>query len=167
MIRADRDSIKISFIGPEDAGKTTSVRQLSSKFMTISPKGKTVGIDFGKYKHDDSVYLFGVPGSLMFKFVIKIGVRGSDGLVLVIDSSDPKIDEARKLYEVAKRVVDHDNVVVFANKQDLPDALPPEEIREIVEEELGLTDPPTFGTVATEGVGLEEGVEELLSMIQE
>ncbi|WP_456482260.1 ADP-ribosylation factor-like protein [Methanopyrus sp.] len=166
MIDREEDKVKISFIGPEDAGKTTSIKQLSSKFLTVSPRGKTIAIDFGKYKYDDSVYLFGVPGDLRFKFVIKVGIRGSDGIVIVVDSSDPNVDQLRRIYEVVKDVIENDNVIVFANKQDLPDALPPKDVKGLIEENLGIPNPPTVGTIAVEGEGLREGIEKLLDMIR-
>ncbi len=156
------DIIKVAVIGPEDAGKTTVVRQLSDTFTTVSPKGKTVGIDFGKCKYYENVRLFGVPGHLMFKFVMKLGARGADGIIFVIDSADPKIDHAVEIYNIVKNVVKNpENVVVFANKQDLPNAKPPEEIKELVESHIGLN-APTFGTVAIEGEGLKEGLDHLL-----
>ncbi|WP_456434585.1 ADP-ribosylation factor-like protein [Methanopyrus sp.] len=114
----DCRKVKIAVIGPEDAGKTTVVRQLSDKFTTVSPRGKTVGIDFGKCKYYEDVYMFGVPGHLRFKFVMRLGARNADGMILVIDSADPRIDTAVKIYNVVKDVVRNPHrVVVFANKQ--------------------------------------------------
>ncbi|MEO2241385.1 MAG: ADP-ribosylation factor-like protein [Euryarchaeota archaeon] len=154
--------IKIAVIGPEDAGKTTVVRQLSDKFATVSPKGRTIGIDFGRCKYFDGVYLFGVPGQLRFKFVMKLGARNADGLILVIDSANPQIDTAVEIYDLVKGVVKNpDRLVVFANKQDLEDALPPERVGELVSERLDLN-PPVVGTVAIEGKGLKEGLGLLL-----
>ncbi|WP_456483733.1 GTP-binding protein [Methanopyrus kandleri] len=167
MISEDSDSngdrkVKIAVIGPEDAGKTTVVRQLSDKFTTVSPRGKTVGIDFGKCKYYEGVYMFGVPGHLRFKFVMRLGARNADGMILVIDSADPRIDKAVKIYNIVKSVVKNPHrVVVFANKQDLPDALSPEQVGELVERALGIS-PPVIGTVAIKGEGLREGLDTLL-----
>ncbi|WP_456454741.1 ADP-ribosylation factor-like protein [Methanopyrus sp.] len=158
----DSRKVKIAVIGPEDAGKTTVVRQLSDKFTTVSPRGKTVGIDFGKCKYYEDVYMFGVPGHLRFKFVMRLGARNADGMILVIDSADPRIDTAVKIYNVVRGVVKNPHrVVVFANKQDLHDALSPEQVEELVERALGIS-PPVIGTVAIKGKGLREGLDILL-----
>ena len=93
--------------------------------------------------------------------------RNTEGIIFVVDSNDrARVAEAR---EVLQRMLNEDEIrnavlLVFANKQDLPEAMPAAEITE----KLGLhsiRQRPWYiqATCATSGEGLYEGLE--LSLI--
>jgi len=94
---------------------------------------------------------------------------GTQGLIFVVDSADrDRIDEARQ--ELHKIVNDREMreviILVFANKQDLPDAMKPQEIQD----KLGLTMTSlrqrnwyVQPACATTGDGLFEGLTWLMS----
>ncbi|KNC85773.1 hypothetical protein SARC_02038 [Sphaeroforma arctica JP610] len=87
---------------------------------------------------------------------------GTQGLIFVVDSSDrDRIDEARS--ELHKIVSDREMkdamVLVFANKQDVPGAMKPQEISErlglpVIRDRKWFVQP----SCATTGEGLIEGL---------
>jgi len=83
------------------------------------------------------------------------------GVILVVDSTKPETFP-RALEMLRKAKVYGLPLVVFANKQDLPGALSPEEVRERMHLPPEI---PVIGTVATEKKNLIKGVETLLSLI--
>ena len=96
--------------------------------------------------------------------------RNTEGIIFVVDSNDrARIAEAR---EVLQRMLNEDEIrnavlLVFANKQDLPEAMPAAEITE----KLGLhsiRQRPWYiqATCATSGEGLYEGLEWLSTTLK-
>lgn len=94
---------------------------------------------------------------------------GTQALIFVVDSSDKeRIDEARKELHmiVNDREMREVVILVFANKQDLPDAMKPDELQD----RLGLTLSGMRSRVyvvqpccATTGDGLYEGLSWLMT----
>ena len=91
--------------------------------------------------------------------------RGTDALIYVVDCSDvARVEEAR--VELHK-VLDNDEVkltnravLVYANKQDLPNALPPSEMLSRLQlDRVRGVEWYCQGSVASEGKGLYEGLE--------
>ena len=97
---------------------------------------------------------------------------GTQALIFVVDSSDrDRIDEARKELHmiVNDREMREVVILVFANKQDLPEAMKPEELQE----KLGLTLTGLRNRTwivhpccATTGDGLYEGLSWLMAHTQ-
>ena len=97
--------------------------------------------------------------------------RGTDALIFVVDSTDrARIEEARsELHKILSNdEVQQTNsaVLVFANKQDLPHAIPPTEMIE----KLALRSVPCMnwycqGSVASTGAGLYEGLDWLNNVL--
>merc|ERR1711957_1034180 len=89
--------------------------------------------------------------------------QGTNGLIYVVDSNDrDRVEDAR---EELHKILNEDDmryavVLVFANKQDLPNAMPAAEITE----KLGLNDMRNRqwfiqSACATTGDGLYEGID--------
>ncbi|MBM1154515.1 GTP-binding protein [archaeon] len=160
-----RPAIKILVTGPYYSGKSTFVSALCREAVHVDELKTTVGLDFG-YEEVGvfELHLFGTPGHDRFAFLQEILAVGSVGILLIVDSSFP--ETFIWALDILRRVRTDPNipVVVVANKQDLPGALPPEDVKA----EMGLPDDiPVVPCIATKGVGVVEAVRKLIEMIKE
>jgi small GTP-binding protein len=136
-------SFKIVVTGPFNSGKTTIVRTLCELSMTTErpltrPEESakkpttTVGMDFGVVDLGDGyvVRLFGTPGQRRFSFMWHILAKSMNGYVLMVDATDESsVIEAQDIFAEFRRIYPDVPYVIVANKQDLGDALRPEDIR--------------------------------------
>ncbi len=135
-------AVKIVVTGPFNSGKTQFIRTIS-EIEVVSTERKitdearfvkeqtTVAMDFGRITIDNDLvlYLFGTPGQRRFDFMWDILSEGMLGFVVMVDSTSPQtFREAKYILEVFRRYA-KTPYVVAANKQDLPDAWSPEDIR--------------------------------------
>jgi len=104
----------------------------------------------------------GSPGQLHFKDVRNMVARGSDGVLFLIDSSDPgSIGNALTLITECRCLLgDNIPMVIIANKQDLDNALNPEEISNLIGEK-------TYLGSAKNNFGIKEAIIRLLKIISE
>jgi len=135
-------TVKMVVTGPFNAGKTEFIQTVSEidvvstekKISTEEQKIKettTVAMDFGRITVDDEMvlYLFGTPGQKRFEFMWEILSEGMLGFILMIDSTRPEtFREARSILQTF-RAYSTPPYVVAANKQDLPEAWDPDDIR--------------------------------------
>jgi small GTP-binding protein len=135
-------TVKMVVTGPFSSGKTQFIQTVSEidvvaterKISSESERIKettTVAMDFGRITVDDDLvlYLFGTPGQKRFDFMWEILSEGMLGFVVMVDSSRPEtFREARRILETF-RAYAPTPYVVSANKQDLPDAWDPEDMR--------------------------------------
>lgn len=99
-------------------------------------------------------------------------LRSSDGVIFVVDSADREnLDEAR--VELMRLVKGQNNpsclpTLILANKQDLPDAMTPEEIsKELSVQELSVTQQCQLLPVcAVTGEGLPDAMDCMVDMVQ-
>ena len=153
---------KILITGPYNAGKTTIVHALSTRAISVDRKGTTVALDFGHLEYKGfTADLFGTIGQERFDPVLEQLGGESLGVILVVDSTKPETFP-RALEMLKKARVYGLPLVVFANKQDLPGALTPEEVRNLMHLPSEI---PVVGTVATEKKNIYEGLEKLLELI--
>lgn len=96
---------KVVVAGPFAAGKTTLIRKISDGVVVGTEQPTTgaeadvkatttVGMEYGTYTVDDEelsirLHLYGVPGQSRFSFMWDIVSDGMDGLVLLIDGTNP------------------------------------------------------------------------------
>jgi len=180
--------VKLCVIGPYQAGKTMIIKHLDPNALTVGyTKGSystTIGLDLGVVYWDVEsgeiqsksqfrgeagsevweVYLFGTPGQMRYTPVRQVLVKGSSGLVLVIDSTKlGQVGFALAMYNEVRNVLKKNvPMVVMANKQDEDNAVKPDTIADL----LGLPDVPVYGTSAITGVGIREALVDLLSRIR-
>ncbi len=135
-------TVKIVVTGPFSAGKTAFIQTVSEidvveterKITNESEKIKettTVAMDFGRITIDEDLvlYLFGTPGQRRFDFMWEILSEGMLGFIVLVDSTRPEtFREARRILETF-RAYAPTPYVVAANKQDLPEAWEPEDMR--------------------------------------
>jgi len=138
-----RNSIKILVAGHFGAGKTTFVRTISET-PTIATERKTtageeklrkptttVAMDYGEYTVNGKKYhIFGIPGQERFEFMWPILAKNAKGFIILLDSTDTsRWFEAFKQINLFRKISVNAPFVFAANKRDLPNALPLEEIQ--------------------------------------
>lgn len=138
--------VKMVVTGPFAAGKTEFIQTISeiavvsterkiSDFTRAIKDHTTVAMDFGRITVDSDLvlYLFGTPGQRRFDFMWEILAEGMLGFIVLVDSTRSEtFREAKQIIEIFRSYTDTP-FVVAANKQDLEDAWPPEDIRVILE----------------------------------
>ena len=174
--RDNKKKIKILISGPFAAGKTQFIKTISeiepitTEKKTTKDKEKrvkdftTVAMDFGKITIDDEheLYLFGTPGQSRFDFMWDILGKGALGIIVLVDSTNPQtFHEARQIINFFESNYPVP-MVVGANKQDLPDAWPPEMIKAALN--LDTEDIPVIPVVATDKESVKNA---LLTLLQE
>jgi len=171
--------IKIVIAGPFAAGKTQFINTVSD-IKTVSTERRTstageknvkdyttVAMDFGKIRIDEEheLYLFGTPGQSRFDFMWEILGGGALGIIILVDSTDPKtFHEARRIINFFQSRFPVP-IVVGANKQDLPNAWPPEDVKfalDISEDE----DIPVIGLSAKNKDDVKKTLLTLLDIIR-
>jgi hypothetical protein len=135
-------TVKMVITGPFSAGKTefissvseidvvTTERKISSDAERVKEE-TTVAMDFGRITVDDDLvlYLFGTPGQRRFDFMWEILSEGMLGFIVLVDSVRPEtFREAKHILEVFRGYASTPYVIA-ANKQDLPDAWTPDDLR--------------------------------------
>jgi len=138
-------NLKIVVGGHFGAGKTTLIKGLSevkpvlteaklSNFgdETFYPEKSTttVGSEWGKLKVGNlALHLFGIPGQSRFSFIWDSVGLGTKGYIFLLDSTRPDLWE--DTMEQIDFFMDRHPApfIVAANKQDLPNAAPIEDIK--------------------------------------
>lgn len=124
--------MKLVVTGPFESGKSKMIHHITGgSCINIERNGTTIAMDHGLADVDGlKVFLFGTPGLLRFKTMRKILSEGADGIIFVVDSVDPESDARAKLFfrEIAF-FLPGVPCIVAANKQDLEDARPVEQLR--------------------------------------
>jgi ADP-ribosylation factor-like protein 3 len=169
--KTDQDA-RILVLGLDNAGKTTILKKLSNEDITqIQP---TQGFNIKSIQtHGFKLNVWDIGGQKVIRGYWSNYFETTDALLFVIDSSDRRrLQESGQ--ELAELIEDEKlagvPVLVFANKQDLLQALPANEIAE----KLGLHNLPQRGDrvwniqacSAKTGEGLEEGMEWLLKILR-
>src|SRR5712692_97129 len=135
-------TVKMVVTGPFNSGKTQFIQSVSEidvvsterKITSEAERVKentTVAMDFGRITVDDDLvlYLFGTPGQRRFDFMWEILAEGMLGFVVMVDSTKPEtFREAKSILETF-RAYAPTPYVVAANKQDIPDAWPADDLR--------------------------------------
>lgn len=154
--------MKILVTGSYHSGKSTIIRSLTQgKSISIDKKSTTVALDHGIVNIEDlRINLFGTPGLKHFKILRQILSKGADGVLFIVDSQDKNSDqEAKAIWQEVQQFLPGVPITVAANKQDLPKARKPVQIRE----DLGI--PPEvyiIPTSAKTGQNVENALRVLL-----
>ena len=159
---------KVLMVGLDAAGKTTILEYL--KFNVVATTIPTVGfnveeIKFGKL----TMTIWDIGGQDKIRMLWRHYYEGNHGIIFVVDSSDhDRLDLAKdELWKVLNAdECKNAALLVIANKQDLPGALPVSDLAG----KLGLHSVKgrqwfIQGAVATRGEGLYDGLRELSKSI--
>ena len=148
---------KMLVTGPYDAGKSTTVQNMSEEAVSVDRLGTTVSLDHGQVERNGlKAELFGTPGQKRFDWALDFLGRSIFGCFIVVDSRDPNYDRVRKLKEDLE--AEELPFIILANFQNKDDALSPEEI----EEELDIK---TVGIDAKHDEGLDNALQSLMEEI--
>lgn len=120
---------KILVTGPYNSGKSSFVHSASTKAVSVDRFGTTIALDHGHVNYKGfAADLFGTPGQERFDPILEYLGGESIGVVVVIDSTEPKsFPRAKDMLELTKTT--GLPAVLAANKADLKGALKPEQIR--------------------------------------
>ena len=163
---------KIVYYGPGLCGKTTNLQWIYKKTNPDS-KGKMISLatetertlffDFlplalGEIRgFKTRFHLYTVPGQVFYDASRKLILKGVDGVVFVADSQiermEANIESVENLrLNLAEQGYDLDKVpyVIQYNKRDLPNVVPVDELRRV----LNLRTVPDFEACAAEGAGV-------------
>eukprot|EP00696_Hemimastix_kukwesjijk_P002895 gnl/Hemi2/13535_TR4623_c0_g1_i1.p2 gnl/Hemi2/13535_TR4623_c0_g1~~gnl/Hemi2/13535_TR4623_c0_g1_i1.p2 ORF type:complete len:202 (+),score=73.88 gnl/Hemi2/13535_TR4623_c0_g1_i1:77-682(+) len=166
--RTNRE-IRILFLGLDNAGKTTILKQLSNEdISSISP---TVGFNVKTVLHDQfRLNVWDIGGQTTIRRYWNQYFERTDALVYVVDSADQRrLEEAAVELEklMAENQLGSVPILIFANKQDLVHALPAGEIVESMNLH-NIRDRTWFiqACSAKTGMGLEAGMEWVVKTIK-
>jgi signal recognition particle receptor subunit beta len=174
---------KIVFYGPGLCGKTTNLHWIYKKTNPDS-KGKMISLatetertlffDFlplslGEIRgFKTRFHLYTVPGQVFYDASRKLILKGVDGVVFVADSQIERMEANIESIEnlrvnVAEQGYDL-NITPFViqyNKRDLPNVVPVEEMRMI----LNQRSVPDFEAVATKGAGVFDTLKAIAKLV--
>ncbi|KAI8876344.1 ARF/SAR superfamily [Backusella circina FSU 941] len=153
--------MRILMLGLDAAGKTTILYKLKlNQSVTTIP---TVGFNVESVTYKNVKFnVWDVGGQDKIRNLWRHYYTGTQGLIFVIDSQDrDRIDEARQeLHRIlSDREMKDCLLLVFANKQDLPGVMSPQEVTD----KLGLDNMKerpwyVYPSCATTGDGLFQGL---------
>lgn len=146
---------KIVYYGPGVAGKTTNLKHIYAQ-VPGNVKGEMVSlatedertlffdflpIDLGTVQgFKTRFHLYTVPGQVFYNASRKLILRGVDGIIFVADSAPNRLranaESMRNLRENLEEynlTLDEVPMVIQFNKRDLPDAMPVEMLRMVVD----------------------------------
>ena len=174
---------KIVYYGPGLCGKTTNLQFVydslpsnnKSKMLSLATKtDRTLFFDFlpldlGKIRGmRTKLQLYTVPGQVYYNSTRQLVLKGADGIVFVADSQDFALDanleSLQNLEDNLKRQgvrLREIPLVMQYNKRDLPNALPVTEINT----ELNTLRAPSFESVATTGLGVEDTLKGITQLV--
>lgn len=176
-------NLKIVYYGPAMSGKTTNLEyihanvdpKLRGELVSLkTQEDRTLFFDFlqlevGRIKGLKPKFnLYTVPGQVVYVATRKLVLDGADGVVFVADSQADRIREnigllgnlAAHLSTLGNDLSDYP-LVLQCNKQDLPNAMAPEELRS----QLNHDAVPCLGAVATEGEGVFETLKTIINLV--
>jgi len=123
---------KIALIGFSGVGKTTITRLIRAEEIPMKHiptiTGDVAAIKVGSLH----MYLWDFAGQEQFSFIWSRFVKGSDAIILVVDSTEHNMNESKFFVDLIKKEAPKSRVAIVANKQDLPGAQSPEKIAEIL-----------------------------------
>jgi hypothetical protein len=119
---------KILVTGPYNAGKSSFIHAVSDTAVSVDRLGTTVALDHGQATVDGlAADVFGTPGQSRFDPILKMLAGQALGVIVVVDATKPEtFPRAREMLQLTWK--EGLPAIIAANKQDLPHALPPQEV---------------------------------------
>jgi len=123
---------KISLIGFSGVGKTTITKLIKAEEIPVEHiptiTGDVTTIKIGNL----SFYLWDFAGQEQFSFLWSKIIKGSDAVLLIINSTLENIEKSKFFLELIKEEAPYAHSAVIGNKQDQPDAISVDEIERIL-----------------------------------
>ncbi|XP_074387204.1 ADP-ribosylation factor-like protein 2 isoform X2 [Zonotrichia albicollis] len=134
-MREKERELRLLVLGLDNAGKTTLLKRLNGE--DVGGTSPTLGFNIKTLEHRGfQLHVWDVGGQSSLRSYWRNYFESTDGLVWVVDSSDHERLKlcARELKALLKEErLAGASLLVFANKQDLPGALPAGDIRQALE----------------------------------
>lgn len=119
---------KIALVGFSGVGKTTITRLIRAEEIPMKHiptiTGDVAAIKVGSLH----MYLWDFAGQEQFSFIWSRFVKGSDAIILVVDSTKQNMKESKFFVDLIRKEAPKARVAIVANKQDIPGAMTPEKI---------------------------------------
>ncbi len=135
--------VKVAILGFAGVGKTTTLHLLRGETIPLV-HDPTIGVSIKKLPdeiNNANIVLWDLAGQSRFSILWAKMIANAQVVIIVTDSTLENVLRSKKLVTLVKDEVPDAKVIGIANKQDLPTALTPERVGQI----LGL---PTYELVA-------------------
>ncbi|MFX1466481.1 MAG: ATP/GTP-binding protein [Promethearchaeota archaeon] len=162
-----RIHFKIVLYGASPSGKTTALKWIHQNvddynkggFTSVDdPNGLTLYFDYTTLMSDSNVIfdVYTVAGQKRHKHQRNVVLKGTDGIIFVVDSSRKMMPDNKFSADEIREYVDNKldsnlPMVVMLNKRDAPDSL----TKKMILAELELVKYPVYETIATKGIGIK------------
>lgn len=165
---------KVAYFGAPFSGKSTSLKKVFEKTTagkkedTLTLTDETDGslffdflpLSLGKVNgYTVRFHLYTVPGQSVYDTSRKLILKGTDGVIFVVDSRMEKLDQSLESWKQLKSLMGNQEVdfqkfpiALQFNKRDLPNVLPLEELHTLFNDKNF----PEFETVAKKGENIME-----------
>ncbi len=129
-------NVKVSLIGFGGVGKTTILKLLKNEEIPLK-HNPTIAVDIKPFKEINlagvKLIVWDFAGQERFESLWKMLIKGSDLIIVVVDSTMINLLKTRR--KIMKLIEDENpnaKVIVIANKQDIPKAIKPNIIEDIL-----------------------------------
>uniref|UniRef100_A0A6B2LLA0 Uncharacterized protein n=1 Tax=Arcella intermedia TaxID=1963864 RepID=A0A6B2LLA0_9EUKA len=163
-----KSEVKVLMLGLDGSGKTTTLHRFQcGEVVSTVP---TVGFNMESVAFNNILFqVWDLGGQTSIRGYWRYYFGNTQAIIFVIDSTDANRLETAKA-ELSKLLVEEElansSVVVFSNKSDLQNSLPPSKISEALALSKIKNRPwAIFKTSALTGEGLKEGLEWLAQSI--
>jgi len=129
-----KKELRILMVGLDQAGKSTIVATMQiGKPISTQPK-PTIGFDLEEINFKSlKLKVWDISGQIKFRELWKHYYEGSNGIIFVVDATDKdRISEVKDEFQrvLMEQDLKYTRILVFANKQDLPNALKEKELKQ-------------------------------------
>mmetsp|Transcript_33733 Transcript_33733/g.64533 ORF Transcript_33733/g.64533 Transcript_33733/m.64533 type:complete len:210 (-) Transcript_33733:195-824(-) len=163
---------RVVMLGLDNSGKTTILMLLKDSSAGFPRTVPTLGFNVECFRHQNvDLTVWDVGGQNQLRPLWQHYLKNSEALIFVVDAHDRhRMQEAASEFQtiVNNPIIAHCPVLVFANKQDLPESMAPIEVCRVLKlqtDEFHDRRWRVQGTVGTEGLGLHQGLDWLVSAI--
>jgi len=135
--------VKVAILGFAGVGKTTTLHLLRGETLPLV-HDPTIGVSIKKLPEEvenANIVLWDLAGQSRFSILWAKMIANAQVVIIVTDSTLENVLRSKKLVTLVKDEVPDAKIIGIANKQDLPTALTPERVGQI----LGI---PTYELVA-------------------
>lgn len=126
--------VKVAILGFAGVGKTTTLHLLRGETLPLV-HDPTIGVSIKKLPEEISnanIVLWDLAGQSRFSILWAKMIANAQVVVIVTDSTLENVLRSKKLVSLVKDEVPDAKVIGIANKQDLPTALTPERVGQIL-----------------------------------